>query len=713
MTDKSFMVKAFTKWVEAKENITGAPYLKGQNFEGWSLNENGVFIDDQHEFVEDTNIYPVYQTSYVQINLNLGNGLSDTKYIRVQRDSTYEQNKDLFNIDIEYIGYKLKYWSLSENGDAISTDYVFTTNINVYAVYEVKNITLSLHSISKLPFESLQVQQGTYFKDIKQQLELTLTDYIFHGWSLNENGDPLINDNYQFLDDTHIYAYFTYDTSITIKFYTDDNNFIEIKANEGDVLNDILDTFDKPQREGWILYGWSTVKNDYNNLVDNDLYLVDDDTSLYAIWAFNVTINFNNKYPELIESNGIIGTFVCCEGETVQDLLNALMQSNNYKKLTSIGSFNFNNDIYKDNILLDVDHILQPQDNNLNVSVESNKVVYVINQLYIDGEIASDNIQFEFDSITTINNLYNEFKKYAQDGYDLYGDVIGFDYNNSTNDVESYDDGLYLNFNTLNNINIDFSSCNLTNLTLAIKQTTPLTFKRGWRYPNAVQINGIMSPYTSFIDNDLLTKIKNLCSTGSTVTNGNLVWIDENQYIFEDSDTYQDIDDVTGESSTYYNFISLIPSDNENYYISESFLYNKTIYFNHWNNLQFIFNLDIVNGEEKLLEFIYMKNDTGRYKSIPLVATYEDTKNISIGINIFNNNENVKIYAHNNNINGIEKLAAVIVHKTVTGEVEKIIQLNNLKIGDVFGVNQNDVSISDKLIEASNLQMPIASENKL
>lgn len=712
MSDKSFIVKAFTKWEQAKENITETPYLKGQTFEGWSLNRNGQFIDDQYQFIQDTNIYPIYQTSYIQVNLNLGEGVSETTYIRVQRDSTFDENTELFNIDIQYIGYQLDYWSLSENGDPIPSDYIFTTNITFYAVYQIKYITLNLHSISQLPEDSLQIQQGTYYKDIKQQLEIELQDYIFNGWSLNDSGTPLINDNYQFLNDTDIFASFTYDTSITVRFYTYDDNYIEVKANEGDTLHNVLDTFDQPQRENWLLYGWST-ENNYNGLVDNDLYIIEGNISLYAIWVFNITINLQNDYPELLESNGIIGTFLCAEGETVQNILSDLIQSNNYQKLTSVGSFVFDHHLYKDGTTINNDYVLQPQDNNLFVKLKSNKIVYKINQLYTEDSTADDFVQFEFDTITTLNDLFNEFKKYAQPGYDLYGDIIGFDYNNSTTDIEMYDDGLYLNFNTLNNINIDFNSCGLTFLTLAIKQTKPFVINRGWLYDTAIQVNGIMSPYTSFVDKYLLSKIKNICNDDATITNGYLVWIDNEQNIYslEASDTYQSVDETTGEVEETYNSISLVPSENEKYFTSESHLYNGTIYFNHWNNLQFPVGISNVGDNDSLIiEIIYMKSETGRYKSVVTQINKGQTSGSNIdylGFNIFNLNDNVKIYMHNNTINGIEKIAAILIHQPGTGEITDIIQLNRFKMGDVFGVNEIDWDISDRLIEAGNLQMPI------
>ena len=700
--DKSFVVKAFTKWADAKNNITETPSLKGQTFEGWSLSNHGELIDEEYQFITDTNIYPLWQISYIRVNLQLGEGVADVSFIRVQRDTTFGENINAFNIQIDYLGYKLKHWSLQQNGDPINNDYIFSSNTTIYAVYEIDYITIYLNSIAEMPYPSLLVQRGIFYRDIKNDIIQTVEGYVFNGWSVNPDGEPLLNDDYQFLEDCNIYASFSLDTSVTVRFYNNyDDNYIDIKAQIGDTLKDVLNTFDKPQRENWVLYGWSSTQN-YNNLVDNDLFIIDDNVSLYAIWVFNVTINLQNDYPQLIDVQGIFGTFICCDGETVQDLMTSIIDSNNYQKLNNLGSFNFSNNIYENNIALESSYKLQPQNNNLNVKIISNKTTYIINPIYQGENSAEDAIRFEFDTITTINDLFNEFKKYSTNDYDLYGEVIGFDYANSRN-PDIYDDGLYLNFNTLNNVNIDFLACNLNVLTLAIKQTSPILLNRGWREPTAVQINGVMTPFTAYVNNDLRTKIGNLCANDKAQSGLWLQYTNENGYLLQSSSLFTD------QGEQYYNYISILPNESQNYYITETYLYGDTVNINNWRNLQFIVDFTGEDNTTKTIELVYLKQNTDKYISIGLNLTINQGG--ITGINVFNTN-GTEIYIHDNQINGIEKAAALIIHNNDTFEVEKIIQLNNVKLGDVFGINAKDVAYNN-VIGVNNYEMPIISEVSL
>ena len=700
--DKSFVVKAFTKWADAKNNITETPSLKGQTFEGWSLSNHGELIDDEYSFITDTNIYPLWQTSYIRVNLQLGEGVSDVSFIRVQRDTTFGENINAFNIQIDYLGYKLKHWSLQQNGDPINNDYIFSSNTTIYAVYEIDYITIYLNSIAEMPYPSLLVQRGIFYRDIKNDIIQTIEGYVFNGWSVNPDGEPLLNDDYQFLEDCNIYASFSLDTSVTVRFYNNyDDNYIDIKAQIGDTLKDVLNTFDKPQRENWVLYGWSSTQN-YNNLVDNDLFIIDDNVSLYAIWVFNITINLQNDYPQLIDAQGIFGTFICCDGETVQDLMTSIIDSNNYQKLNNLGSFNFINNIYENNIALESSYKLQPQNNNLNIKIISNKTTYIINPIYQGENSAGDAIRFEFDTITTVNDLFNEFKKYSTNDYDLYGEVIGFDYANSRN-PDIYDDGLYLNFNTLNNVNIDFLACNLNVLTLAIKQTSPILLNRGWREPTSIQINGVMTPFTAYVNNDLRTKIGNLCANDKAQSGLWLQYTNENGYLLQSSSIFTD------QGEQYYNYISILPNESQNYYITETYLYGDTVNINNWRNLQFIVDFTSEDNTTKTIELVYLKQNTDKYISIGLNLTINQGG--ITGINVFNTN-GTEIYIHDNQINGIEKAAALIIHNNDTFEVEKIIQLNNVKLGDVFGINTKDVTYNN-VIGVNNYEMPIISEVSL
>ena len=700
--DKSFVVKAFTKWADAKNNITETPSLKGQTFEGWSLSNHGELIDDEYQFITDANIYPLWQTSYIRVNLQLGEGVSDVSFIRVQRDTTFGENINAFNIQIDYLGYKLKHWSLQQNGDPINNDYIFASNTTIYAVYEIDYITIYLNSIAEMPHPSLVVQRGIFYRDIKNDIIQTVEGYIFNGWSVNPDGEPLLNDDYQFLEDCNIYASFSLDTSVTVRFYNNyDDNYIDIKAQIGDTLKDVLNTFDKPQRENWVLYGWSSTQN-YNNLVDNDLFIIDDNVSLYAIWVFNITINLQNDYPQLIDAQGIFGTFICCDGETVQDLMTSIIDSNNYQKLNNLGSFNFINNIYENNIALESSYKLQPQNNNLNIKIISNKTTYIINPIYQGENSAEDAIRFEFDTITTVNDLFNEFKKYSTNDYDLYGEVIGFDYANSRN-PDIYDDGLYLNFNTLNNVNIDFLACNLNVLTLAIKQTSPILLNRGWREPTSIQINGVMTPFTAYVNNDLRTKIGNLCANDKAQSGLWLQYTNENGYLLQSSSIFTD------QGEQYYNYISILPNESQNYYITETYLYGDTVNINNWRNLQFIVDFTSEDNTTKTIELVYLKQNTDKYISIGLNLTINQGG--ITGINVFNTN-GTEIYIHDNQINGIEKAAALIIHNNDTFEVEKIIQLNNVKLGDVFGINTKDVTYNN-VIGVNNYEMPIISEVSL
>lgn len=734
--DKSFVIKAFTPWKEAKINLTETPYLKGQSFEGWSLESQGALIDEEYQFVRDTYIYPIWQISYIQVNLNLGNGVSETSYIRIQRDSTYAENITAFdNVEIDYLGYKLKHWSLTRNGNAVSNDYVFTANVTFYAVYEIDYIIIYLNSISELSQPSLSIQRGSTFASFKDQIQLTLEGYTFLGWSVNPDGDPLLNNNYQFMEDCNIYAVFEFDNRVDVNFHmdTDQNssNIITKSIKAGTLLKDALKEIDIPSRN-YTLYGWSK-SHDYNNLVDSDLHVINEPSDFYAIWTFEITLKFENTYQQFLDTSGIVGTFICRENETVSDLFENFTHSQNYVKISNFSTtFLFDKKLYKNNNALSDNYVLRPNDKELSVKLNMTKMTYEIEVFYDGDSEYEDELKFKFDAITTVNDLYNEFKKHASGiDYDKYGEVVGFDYNNGgrgnvASDPSLYDDGLYLNFNVLNGQYIDFAACEILMLTLAIRQTTPITLKRGWRYPNAFQINNLMVPYTNYMDPVLRDKIIKAANITSNlrVIDGSHVYEYLNYGFYLRANKIDDSE----EDSYGYNYVAIIPSIEDAFYAAESIatLESKESVINlEYENTGWyiVLNTSTWGVGTKTIELAITSEDSHKvienfnnvYNSVTLNVNLK-TRVDKIGIYFRNKVEgrSGSIYLHDQPLNGVNRYAALIIRDPDTYEALEIIQLNNVKVGDICGIKTKRVTGSfNSVFYPDKGQMTIISEDVL
>lgn len=721
MADKSFVVKAFTEWKEAKTNIKETPTLKGKDFTGWSLETTGSLIPDSHEFIFDTNIYPQYQTSYVQINLNLGPGISSTTYIRIQKDTTWERNKESFNISITYIGYQLKHWSLTQNGTPIPDDYTFTQNLTIYAVYEVRNVYIYLHSSFQLPQEYLVVQQGTTYGEIKNQINISEEGYIFSGWSLTGNGYA-ISDTYQFLDDTNLYALINYDTRVTVRLYLDNTpgaSYIDVLAEEGWSLTQVLQSIEEPTKPGHSLYGWSPTTNP-GSTIDPSLTLVYDDTVFYAIWAFNLVIQFQNDYPGIISSSGIFGTYQCLSGETVQDLLDTVRRSSNWSKIHEFGSLNLLETIFKGTTALTLDHVLINTDTPLSIRVQIKDATYTVQANYADAlgpDETPEPVTFTLSSITTINEIWDTFLSKAQSGYDHYGTVLGLDFPDTFKNVPGgmiplYTDGKYLNFNTLNNRLVNFNTCLITIFSVAVKGNQTITLHRGWKYPSAVQVQGTYDPWTLMSNLTLRKKISQVIENDKQPPVDfpeYLVDVYQSQVQCHDGETSED------EDGEYWDTLSLYPQDSDYTYIGERF-YSSTIgqrgyYLRPYFHV--VFYSVPYDMDEYVVEFIYNQNNGNKYRSIAFNASFQEDKNVEydgFGINIHFYINALTFYTHTSPLNGINKAAAVILRDPETLEALELIQLDTVKMADIYGVEEETITIQNRSYTLKDFQMVIFME---
>lgn len=245
---------------------------EGYGFYGWALTSDGDVIDELSIHNQDITLYPVWVKLY---NVHL---LSNNSYNESKTLSMFEGSR-LPGCDFtEPIHVMFKGWSLTPDGEILSSDYRITSDTTLYAVWE--------------KFYIIWVgNDGDYYRFFYGENDLpscTLTPpegYLFDGWSYSPDGE-IISGKLNVTEDTSIYP-------VWAKAYT-----ISFDASGGSGVMDPVVwkagtyfstecLFTAP--DGMIFVGWSLTPG-------GELFgeiKVNGDLTLYANWKEYYTVSFD------------------------------------------------------------------------------------------------------------------------------------------------------------------------------------------------------------------------------------------------------------------------------------------------------------------------------------------------------------------------------------------------------------------------------------
>lgn len=220
------------------------------------------------------------------------------------------------DIDIKRPHYKLKGWSTVKGSTTVNftKDTKVYSNMTVYAVW-----TRDKH---KVELDADYDGGEKIIKEVEWETDLLLPTpkaregYKFLGWStVSNDAGHIVPARYTVTKDIKLYAVWKRNTHY-VNFNSAGGSYHpnSMKVAYGDMINSLPSPGSK---EGHKFLGWSTVANDYREII-TPAYIVKKDIILYAVWETNTynvtldarggifksdsshTVRFSRKYGEAI-----------------------------------------------------------------------------------------------------------------------------------------------------------------------------------------------------------------------------------------------------------------------------------------------------------------------------------------------------------------------------------------------------------------------------
>ena len=257
---------------------------------------------------------------------------SDPYSLNKESTTVYFENETDIVSNVKESG--LIIWSRSANivipetampGQQIVVNFVggggATGTITITVVAEV-TVSFASPSVSvmNLPTSQKVVTDGDETKNIFSLTPVgtyvpTPTDshYEFKGWNTAPDGTGT-SYNYNKANNTFSPASFTPMRDMTLyALWKSENSIVKFNANRGtgtyeDVTVNTGDTItlpEGPQRTNYVFLGWSASPDGYSTpYAAGDNYAVNQDTTLYAIWGVDLTINVSGETELLLQKEG-------------------------------------------------------------------------------------------------------------------------------------------------------------------------------------------------------------------------------------------------------------------------------------------------------------------------------------------------------------------------------------------------------------------------
>lgn len=220
------------------------------------------------------------------------------------------------DIDIKRPHYKLKGWSTVKGSNTVNftKDTKVYSNMNVYAVWAIDKHKVELDADYDGGEKIIkEVEWGT---GILLPTPKAREGYKFLGWStVSNDASHIVSAGYTVTKDIKFYAVWKRNTHYVNFNSAGGSNH---PGSMGIAYGDMIKSLPSPGvKEGHKFLGWSTVANDYREII-TPAYIVKKDIILYAVWETNTynvtldarggifksdsshTVRFSRKYGEAI-----------------------------------------------------------------------------------------------------------------------------------------------------------------------------------------------------------------------------------------------------------------------------------------------------------------------------------------------------------------------------------------------------------------------------
>lgn len=311
----------------AKTNLYGGIFNnvfgktpEGKYLAGWAVGspDGKVYTSTAYgvPFSEDTTLYAVWKDGCT-INLDLGDGADG--YVQSGKTVKKGTSIRLDNIAITQPleGKELVGWRIDDNEKIIDkyAYYVVNKDITLHAVWaDIITVSVKDPETDEVLYTS-QIAKGTYFNEVNEVINHLPKGKSLFGWTLDKNKKDAI-DLYKTKFDKNVVLYPIYVDSVKVTldwgndggsghlFGSNSNTFESGKGLALDGFNFNVQSTPKGKKLAGFRIG------DTNQIIDvsdsyaqaNGNYIINQDTTLHAVWKDSVTVTFNAN-GEKFENN--------------------------------------------------------------------------------------------------------------------------------------------------------------------------------------------------------------------------------------------------------------------------------------------------------------------------------------------------------------------------------------------------------------------------
>ena len=315
----------------AKTNLYGGIFNnvfgktpEGKYLAGWAVGspDGKVYTSTAYgvPFSEDTTLYAVWKDGCT-INLDLGNGADG--YVQSGKTVKKGTSIRLDNIAITQPleGKELVGWRIDDNEKIIDkyAYYVVNKDITLHAVWaDMITVSVKDPETDEVLYTS-QIAKGTYFNEVNEVINHLPEGKSLFGWTLDKNKKDAI-DLYKTNFDKDVVLYPIYVDSVKVTldwgndggsghlFGSNSNTFESGKGLALDGFNFNVQSTPKGKK----LAGWRI--GDTNQIIKvsdsyaqtNGKYIINQDTTLHAVWKDCVTVTFNANGEKFDNNQEII-----------------------------------------------------------------------------------------------------------------------------------------------------------------------------------------------------------------------------------------------------------------------------------------------------------------------------------------------------------------------------------------------------------------------
>ena len=315
----------------AKTNLYGGIFNnvfgktpEGKYLAGWAVGspDGKVYTSTAYgvPFSEDTTLYAVWKDGCT-INLDLGNGADG--YVQSGKTVKKGTSIRLDNIAITQPleGKELVGWRIDDNEKIIDkyAYYVVNKDITLHAVWaDMITVTVMDPETDEVLYTS-QIAKGTYFNEVNEVINHLPKGKSLFGWTLDKNKKDAI-DLYKTNFDKDVVLYPIYVDSVKVTldwgndggnghlFGSNSNTFESGKGLALDGFNFNVQSTPKGKKLAGFRIGDTNqiIKVSDSYAQTNGKYIINQDTTLHAVWKDSVTVTFNANGEKFDNNQEII-----------------------------------------------------------------------------------------------------------------------------------------------------------------------------------------------------------------------------------------------------------------------------------------------------------------------------------------------------------------------------------------------------------------------